>query len=58
VSKKAFTVRLSPDLVKALRIQAIKEERKANEVIEDAINRYLAQVNTVTNTVIKEEKIG
>jgi len=51
MSKKAFTVRLPPDLVKALRIQAIKEERRTNEVIEDAISRYLAQVNTI----IKEE---
>jgi len=41
MDRKAFTVRLPPDLVKALRIQAIKEERRTNEIIEDVLSRYL-----------------
>ena len=52
--KKAFTVRLPPDLVKDLRIIAIKEERSSNEVIKEAFTKYI--VDRYPSVIIKEEK--
>lgn len=44
MEKKAFTIRLPPDLVKELRIQAIKEERRVNELIQEYIERCIYQL--------------
>lgn len=39
--KKPFTLRLESDLIQAVKIQAVKEGRHVNEIIESLLNDYL-----------------
>ena len=39
--KKPFTLRLESDLIQAIKIQAVKEGRHVNEIIESLLNDYL-----------------
>jgi predicted transcriptional regulator len=40
-TRKPYGIRLSPELVKPLKILAAKQERPVNRVLEDAIIDYL-----------------
>ena len=39
--RENFTIRMKPKLKKALKIQAIEENRDPSDLIEDAVLRYL-----------------
>ena len=39
--KKPFTLRLESDLIQAVKIQAVKEGRHVNEIIESLLIAYL-----------------
>ena len=44
MSKQRFNLLANPELLQAVKIQAIKERRRYNEVIENAIQDYLNKV--------------
>ena len=39
--KKPFTLRLESDLIQSIKIQAVKEGRHVNEIIESLLKSYL-----------------
>ena len=39
--KKKFTTTIDEDLLKAIKIQAIKEGRSVSDIIEDLLRQYL-----------------
>ena len=39
--KKPFTLRLESDLIQSIKIQAVKEGRHVNEIIESLLKDYL-----------------
>jgi hypothetical protein len=41
--RENFTIRMAPNLKKALKIQAIEENRDPSDLIEDAVKVYLSQ---------------
>jgi predicted transcriptional regulator len=43
VTRENFTIRMQPNLKKALKIKAVEEDRDPSDLIEDAVNSYLAQ---------------
>jgi len=47
MNRKAFTVRLPPELVKELRIKCIKEGRRVNEIIEELVSGYVFPIGTI-----------
>lgn len=42
--RKKVTTSLSPDVIQRLKVQAAKEGRNMNEIIEELIEKYLAKV--------------
>ncbi len=45
-ARENFTIRMEPNLKKALKIQAIEEKRDSSDLIEDALKLYFNQLAT------------
>lgn len=39
--KKGFTLRLDEELIERIKIQAIKEKRNVNDIVEELLEDYL-----------------
>ena len=44
-SRENFTIRMEPKLKKALKIQAIEENRDSSDLIDEAVRLYLQNLN-------------
>ena len=44
-SRENFTIRMEPKLKKALKIQAIEENRDSSDLIDEAVRLYLQKLN-------------
>ena len=44
-SRENFTIRMEPKLKKALKIQAIEENRDSSDLIDEAVRFYLQNLN-------------
>ena len=42
--KARFTLRLEEELIKRIKIQAIKEDRNVNDIVEELIKDYLKKM--------------
>lgn len=43
MSRKAFSTTMDSDILKALKLMAVKRDRSLNAVLEEAVERYLAE---------------
>ena len=41
--RKAFSTTMDPETLKALKLLAVKQDRSLNAVLEEAVERYLAE---------------
>jgi len=43
MSRKAFSTTMDPDTLKALKLVAVKRDRSLNAVLQEAVEKYLAE---------------
>lgn len=56
--KKPFTLRLDTDLLKRVKIQAVKEGAPVNEIIESLVRDYLKEgEKRGSDTSLKRQKV-